>query len=187
VIWHRWPSAGPSEPYGSAAEYRRATQALMDAGAALDPGMLYLDARLAASYPTVEIRVADACTDIDDALLVAALARGLVTTAAAGEMQHTPARSDLLRGAFWRAARFGLGDTLWHPEVTALVPAYDAVAALVDRVRPALADAGDEDLVDDGLVRLSQVGGGATRQRQVFERTETLADVVADLVERTRP
>ncbi len=81
-VWTRWPTAGQSEPFGSAAEYRRVTEALIATGAALDPGMLYFDARLAADYPTVEIRVADACTEVDDAMLVAALCRALVETVA---------------------------------------------------------------------------------------------------------
>lgn len=42
-----------------------------------------LDVRLSHRYPTVEFRVADVCTDLVDALLTAALARALVTHAAA--------------------------------------------------------------------------------------------------------
>ena len=187
VTWSRWPSAGTSEPYGSVEGYRAATQALMDVGAALDPGMLYLDARLAAHYPTVEIRVADTCTDPADAVLVAALARALVETAAAAEPDSTPLRSDLLRAAQWRAARHGLAGSLVHPTELTLVPAYDAVGALVDHVRPALETYGDLPRVTEGLERLRQVGGGARRQRAAFERTGDLAGVVADLVERTRP
>jgi len=81
-VWTRWPSAGTAEPYGSAAEYHRVSETFMRLGAALDEGMLYYDARLSASYPTVEIRVADACTDVDHALVVAALGRALVETLA---------------------------------------------------------------------------------------------------------
>ena len=42
--------------------------------------LLCLDARPAADYPTVEIRVCDVCTEVDDAVLVAALCRALVET-----------------------------------------------------------------------------------------------------------
>lgn len=183
-VWNRWPSAGQSEPFGSAAEYRRVTEALIATGAALDPGMLYLDARPAADYPTVEVRVADVCTDVDDALLVAALARALVETVA----DHTiadPVRSDLLRAAHWRAARHGLSGDLVHPTTWRPVPARDAVAALVEHLTPALGRTGDAELVDAGLARLVTVGGGARRQRQAFERTGTVAGVVADVVART--
>ena len=63
-LWGGWPTAGPAEPFGDRAGYEAATQALMDSGAAMDKGMLYLDARPPSAYPTVEMRVADVCTDV---------------------------------------------------------------------------------------------------------------------------
>ena len=81
-VWKRWPTAGPSEPFGDVAGYRAAAAALLELGAAFDAGMLYFDARLAESYPTIEIRVADVCTELDDMVLIAGLCRGLVSSAA---------------------------------------------------------------------------------------------------------
>jgi len=65
------------------------------------------------------------------------------------------------------------------------VPAPEALRALAEAVAPALASAGDTDLVDDGLSRLATRGTGARRQRQTFERSGDLRDVVTDLVART--
>jgi glutamate---cysteine ligase / carboxylate-amine ligase len=48
-----------------------------------------------------------------------------------------------------------------------------------------LADAGDLDLVTDGLARLSATGNGARRQHAAYERTGDLREVVTDLVART--
>ena len=183
-VWSRWPTAGQAEPFGSAAGYGRATEALIASGAALDPGMLYFDARLSVDYPTVEIRVADVCTDVDDAVLVAAMARALVETVA-GREDTDPVRSDLLRAAHWRAARHGVSGTLLHPLTMRPVPAAEAVGALLDQVAPALAASGDRPRVDASLARLRTLGGGARRQRQAFERTGTAAGVVADVVART--
>jgi glutamate---cysteine ligase / carboxylate-amine ligase len=185
-VWDRWPSAGTAEPFGSAEEYRRVSQTLIRLGAALDPGMLYYDARLAADFPTVEIRVADTCTEIEDALLVVALARALVETLAGDSGPGEPVRSDVLRAAGWRASRFGTAGELVHPVTWSLVPAAEAVEALVERVSPALAAAGDTDLVAEGLARLWATGNGARRQRATYERTGDLRDVVADIVTRTR-
>jgi carboxylate-amine ligase len=184
-VWGRWPTAGPSEPFGSAAAYHRVSEALIRTGAALDPGMLYYDARLAASFPTVEVRVADTCTEVDDALLVVALARALVETLAADPDPGPPVRSDLLRAAGWRASRYGVAGGLVHPVSGEVVPAREAVDALVDRVSPALDDAGDSALVEEGLRRLAAAGNGARRQRAAFERSGELRAVVADLVART--
>ena len=55
---------------------------LLDSGAARDPGMLYFDARLSVEHPTVEIRVCDVCAEPGEAVVIAALIRGLVETAA---------------------------------------------------------------------------------------------------------
>ena len=44
--------------------------------------MIYFEARLSASYPTVEIRVADVCAEAAYVVVVAGLARGLVEAAA---------------------------------------------------------------------------------------------------------
>jgi glutamate---cysteine ligase / carboxylate-amine ligase len=184
-LWGQWPSAGTAEPFGSVAEYRRVSQALIDVGAALDEGMLYFDARLAAKFPTVEIRVADICTEVEDALLVVALTRALVETLAHDPDPGEPVRSDLLRAAGWRASRYGVGGDLVHPGTGQLVSAFDALDALVDRVQPALAEVGDAALVTDGLARLRATGNGARRQRAAYERTGELRDVVADLVTRT--
>lgn len=183
-VWSRWPSAGAAEPYGSAAAYRRVSADLIRLGAALDPGMLYYDARLSESFPTVEIRVADVCTEIDDALLVVALTRALVETLAA-EDPAPPVRSDLLRAAGWRASRYGVSGDLVHPLSWDLVPAADALRALVEHVGEALAAAGDTARVLDALERLSATGNGARRQRAAAERSDDLRGVVDDLVART--
>jgi glutamate---cysteine ligase / carboxylate-amine ligase len=184
-VWSRWPTAGTAEPFGSATEYRRVSESLIRTGAALDPGMLYFDARLAADYPTVEVRVADTCTDLGDSLVVVALIRALVETLARDTEPDGAVRSDLLRAAGWRAARYGVGGSLVHPVTWGLVPAADALGALVERVSAALADAGDLDLVTDGLARLSATGNGARRQHAAYERTGDLREVVTDLVART--
>lgn len=166
--WNRWPTAGPTAVFGSAAAYHEAVAGLVASGVALDPGMIYFDARLSQRYPTVELRVADVCLRADDAVLVAALCRALVETAAREASDGVPPavhRVEPLRAATWRAARSGLaGDLLVPPSMTP-VPARDAVVALLDHVRPALVDAGDLTTVQDLLARLWERGTGADEQR----------------------
>ena len=183
-LWTRWPSHGTAEAFGSAATYDEVRRTLKDWGAALDDGMIYFDARLSSNYPTVEIRVADVCTDIEDAVLVAALARGLVTTMAADDTGGAW-RSELLRAAMWRAGRYGLADQLVHPHERRLAPAREVLESLVELIGPALDDTGDRDRVDDLVERLLSRGTGATRQRRVFEKEDSLEAVVSDLAART--
>lgn len=187
-VWSRWPSAGPTEPFGSVAGYRAACDMLLATGAARDEGMLYLDARLSVVHPTVEVRISDVCTDPLDAVLVAALARALVETAAREHAAGKPLpgwRAEALRAAQWRAARYGVTERLVHPVRREPVPAAEVLDALVDRVRPALDDVGDLELVDEGRHRVLHANG-ATRQRSAYERTGSIEGVVDDLLERTR-
>ncbi|MBG6225095.1 carboxylate-amine ligase [Arthrobacter sp. CAN_A2] len=187
-VWQGWPSAGPSPVYGTVGAYRAREEELMATGVLLDRKMLYFDARLSHTYPTVEIRVADVCLFAEDAGLIAALARGLVETAArdwrAG-LPPTKISAPALRLAGWQARLSGLGADLVHPQTGRPAPAWDVVAALLDHVLPALTEAGDTEAVVDGLVRLLDRGTGADRQRAVFHRTGRLADVVTDAVEAT--
>jgi carboxylate-amine ligase len=188
VVWGLWPTAGPAAGFGDEATYDRVISDLISSGAAMDDGMIYFDARLSARYPTLEIRVADVCTDVDDAVLVAVLCRALVDTAAAAWRAGEPApqfRPEVLRGAAWRAARHGLTGSLFDPETRTLVEAFDLLDRLVDRLAPALERNGDLDLVRTGLDRLRCNGTGAQHQRLVFNARANLHDVVADAVRRT--
>jgi len=187
-VWSRWPSAGPTEQFGSLAGYRATCDMLLATGAARDEGMLYLDARLAAHQPTLEVRISDVCTDPLDAVLVATLARALVETGAREHAASDPVprwRAEELRAAQWRAARYGVSEQLVHPGRRELAPAAEVIDALVDRVRPALDDAGDLALVDDARHRVLSASG-ASRQRAARERTGGVDGVVDDLLERTR-
>jgi carboxylate-amine ligase len=184
-LWSSWPSAGPTEPFGSLAGYRRVSERMIASGAARDSGMLYFDARLSVGQPTVEVRVLDAATDPEDIGLLAALVRGLIETAA-GSWPDGLARwrAEELRAARWRASRYGLSGTLLDPADHELRPARAVLRALVALVAARLEAAGDVERVEAGVERV--LGGtGATRQRAAYERTGTLEGVVDDLLART--
>lgn len=182
--WDGWPSAGPTEPFGDPATYRRVGEDLVASGAARDAQMLYFDARLAARYPTVEVRVADVPTDSADTVLVAAVVRALVESGTRGSLQVEAWRTEMLRAARWRAARYGMAGQLLDPVSRTPRPAADVWRDLRDRLRPALEETGDLELVDEGLVRVLRAPGSA-QQRAAFERSGSHAAVVADVVERT--
>ena len=186
-LWSRWPSAGPTEAFGSLEGYRRSCDALLGSGAARDTGMLYFDARLAAKHPTVEVRVLDVCTDLADTAMLAALVRALVETTAE-EWSAGAAlpewRSEELRAASWRASRMGLSERLVHPLRREQAPAREVLEDLVAHVHPALEAAGDLERVNDGVQRVLR-GTGATHQRAAYERTGSMKGVVDDLIGRT--
>lgn len=181
----RWPSAGPTELFGSAEAYDDLVARMVASNTVLDAGMVYFDARVSQSYPTVELRVADVCMDVEDAVLVAGLARALVTTAAAAWAAGEAAPAvpvALLRLASWQASRAGVGGDLLDPLTAQPRPAVDVVADLLGHVGPALRETGDEGAVRRRVETVLRQGTGADRQRATWERTGSLADVVAEAV-----
>ena len=155
----------------------------------LDEGMVYFDARLAQHYPTVEIRAADVCFTVDEAIVLAAICRGLVETAArewAAGTEAPDVPTALLRLATWQAAREGLEGQLLDPRTGRPKPCWKVVEGLRG---PHRAGAGGRQVtsttVRDGLARLREEGNGAIRQRRMLERTGQLIDVVAESVRAT--
>jgi carboxylate-amine ligase len=180
----RWPSAGPTEVFGSVQAYHQLVSDMIASGVLLDEGMVYFDARVSAHYPTVEIRVADVCLDARDSVLLAALCRGLVDTAADDWAAGRPPPLmpvSLLRLATWQAGREGVDGDLLDPATARPRPARDVLSDLVDHVRRALQQNGDLALVEERLEQVLTRGNGARRQRGVLEKTDHLGDVVADL------
>ncbi|MET9879536.1 glutamate--cysteine ligase [Actinacidiphila glaucinigra] len=187
-VWGRWPSAGTVEPFGSAGRYHDLVRAMVATGALRDEGMIYFDARLSRTYPTVEIRIADVCLDASTTGLLATLIRALVDTAARAwreEQTVVDYPVGLLRLAAWQAARSGLDGKLLHPGNMEPVPASDALRALLDHTHDALDANGDLLPAQDTLTTLLKSGNGAMVQRDLLQRTGTLRDVVAACVQRT--
>jgi carboxylate-amine ligase len=183
VSWGRWPTSGPTARFGDEATYDRRVEALIAAGAAVDAGMIYFDARLSATYPTVEFRIADVGQHLADSVLLAALCRALVDTAVREHPVDAPIA--LLRAAAWRAARYGLSNGLLDLVDGTLRPAADLLDRLVDALTPALRRTGDEDTVRHGIDRVLRRGTGADLQRADLARRGRPGDVVRAAAART--
>ncbi|MCG5211831.1 glutamate--cysteine ligase [Streptosporangium sp. KLBMP 9127] len=188
ISWGRWPVAGAPPYFSSYADYQQTLAVLADSGALMDTGTVFWDIRPSRHLPTVEIRVADVPLSMEDSLTVIGLIRGLVVTAltaiAHGDL-GPPIPGEILRAAYWRAARDGLhGDGLDVHQGT-LVPAWILAHRLLDHIRPALAEIGDLPLLEQGLACLLTRGSGATRQRHAYARRHSLPDVVDDLIHAT--
>ncbi|MBM7804289.1 carboxylate-amine ligase [Geodermatophilus bullaregiensis] len=179
--WSHWPSSGATELFGDAATYHRVVADLVATRTIVDAGMVYFDARLSQTWPTVEVRTADVCLRVEDAVTHAGLVRGLVETAAREWRAGTPAprvRSELLRVAAWRAGRSGTAGELVHPRTGRPAPAADVVAALLEHLTPALKATGDAARVSAGVGEVLTRGTGADLQRRVHRDTADLAAVV---------
>ena len=189
MLWERWPTVGPAPYLESHEHYQQVLGDLVASGAALDEGMLYWYARLAANYPTVEIRMGDVCPSLDDTILLAALARALVGTILS-DVQDGKRAPDvphpLLMAAHWRAAHDGLEGLNIDMATRETRPAWKLMRQLFDYVRPELDRHGDLELATVLMGRLRSHGTGAARQRALLSQNGSVADVVDWLAATTR-
>lgn len=189
MLWERWPTVGPAPYLESAEHYETLVSDLIASGAMLDEGMLYWYARLSARYPTIEIRMGDVCPTLDDALLLAALARALVATllvdVRAGVRAPNVAQP-LLAAAHWRAAHDGLEGLNIDMATRETRPAWRLMRQLFDYVRPQLDRHGDLEMATILMGRLRAAGTGAARQRAILARSGSVDDVVTWLAAATR-
>ena len=166
LVWQRWPTAGATSGATTAAEHDALVADLIASGIISDQAMVYFDIRPSADKPTVELRVADACTEVDDAVLIAGLFRGMVRHALTHlDKPDKGVKPPLLRAAMWRAARSGLdGDLLDLPNSPKPLPAHQALNNLVGELRPHLEETGDWDTVNDLLAEWGLDKGAAERK-----------------------
>lgn len=187
-LWEMWPTSGPTDVFGSTEEHDAVVERLVAWGSASDVAMLNFGARRSAIHPTVEVRITDACTDLADVVLLAAVVRALATTAAAeweAGAPPLPWRAEELRAAGWLAARHGTARSLVDPVERRARPAGDVLGSLLSHVDRALTESGDRTTVAAGLARVADRGTGADAQRRELGRSGTLRDVALDLARRT--
>lgn len=166
----RWTTHGIPPWFHDGADYDRRAAALGGVGGTTDTGTLNWIVRPSERYPTVEVRVFDAQLDAQTSVALAALVRGLVTSASSPLTPRAPLAPELLDAAHWHAARDGLGGELLDPHSGRLRPAADVVRSLLAEASEGLDEHGDTTLVTDALVRLLAEGNGASRQRRANRR-----------------
>src|SRR5919202_2410525 len=79
-VWSGWPTWGPPGHFGSRAEHDALVKSLVETGSVVDATEIYWDMRLPERLDTVELRVMDVCSRVDEAVMLAGLARALVRT-----------------------------------------------------------------------------------------------------------
>ncbi len=172
VMGRSWPVAGYPQGFADAEEYHRAVARLIDTGVVPDAGLLTWVARLSHSYPTVELRIADAQLEAGDAVAVAVIVRALVDRAlresedGRARPRYTPA---LVDGANWVAARNGLGSELIDPLTAESLPAFDLVERMLGTVETELDRFGDRARVERYVRRRRDEGDPASRQLAAFD------------------
>lgn len=192
IVWRTFPFTGTPPHFDSAVEYRAFTERLLRAGVIPDERTLYWSVRPSGRFPTLELRMCDACPRVSDAVSISALARALVVAAAEECLEpiasslRAPLQDEILRHNEWIAARDGLNAVLIAPETEeGTQPVRDAITELVQRVGPVAESLGDGEAVR-GAEAILETGNGADRMRAQVAATGSVRDLVDWLVEETR-
>lgn len=139
VIFQNLPRTGIPEEFDSWSEYQRYVEILVGAGLIEDATKLWWDIRPSARYPTLEMRISDVCTRLDDAMTVAALYQCLLGFLYRLRRENQRWRTyspDIIHENVWRAQRYGARGTLVDFGKGALFPFPDLLEEILDLVSP---------------------------------------------------
>lgn len=195
AAYDEWPRSGIPDFFANEAQYNELANRLVTGGAMKDASFMWWVIRPSLHYPTLELRIADACTNPADTIALASLYRALVAFLVR-HPQHGRDWSAITRRIVdenrWRAKRYGTRAKFIDDrtaEVTSVADAYRQLRELID-----------EDVRDLGceaaLERVERVlarGTSADRQIELYvekrlagaDRITALKAVVDWLAEET--
>ena len=164
-LFQAFPRVGIPAQYPSYADYVEGIDLLLRCDAFPEPTFLWWDVRLQPRFGTVEVRVMDAQTRLDDTMAIVALVQCLVRLEALeGSASHTLVnRPEVLEENRFIAARDGMEASLIDPAIERRRPAREWLEQLLADCAPHAADLGCSDELDS--VRVLADATGAVRQR----------------------
>ena len=133
------PRTGIPEKFGSWSEFRRHIDVLVRAGIIEDSTMVWWYIRPSERYPTLEMRVTDLPTRVEDSVAIAAMYVCLLRMLWRLRLENRRWRSYanfLLSENLWRAQRYGVSGELMDFGKGVLVPFGDLLEELIEMVRP---------------------------------------------------
>ena len=139
TIYQALPRTGLPEQFNSWAEYQRHVDVLVRARIIEDSSKIWWDIRPSGRYPTLEMRVTDLPTRMDDVISIAALYVCLLRMLWRLRRENQRWRdysNFLVAENLWRAQRYGIGDRLIDFGSSELVPFEELVEELITLVRP---------------------------------------------------
>jgi carboxylate-amine ligase len=182
TIFDALPRTGIPERFASFAEYQRHVSILMDAGLIEDSTRIWWDLRPSGRFPTLETRIMDVCTRLDDTVALASLLMCIMRmlyrlrTRNQRWRLYTPM---LIRENRWRAMRYSFDEGLIDLAKGAVVPfeeLLDELCSLVAEDARALGCVEEVSGVRDILSR----GTSAHRQLKGYELARASGASVED-------
>jgi carboxylate-amine ligase len=164
------PRSGLPARFASWGEYRRHVDMLIRNGLIEDTSKIWWDIRPSWRYPTLEVRVMDCCTSLDDAVCIAALVQSLMRALwrlREGNRQWRSHAELLVQENRWRAMRYGVEAGLLDLARGELVTCQRLVDELLEFVWEDAITFGCEDEIRHARTILAR-GTSAMRQRALY-------------------
>ena len=186
-VWRTFPRAGVPPAFYTWAEYEYLVSTLIRGRSMEDPSKIWWDVRPSHFYPTLEFRICDQCTRVDEVVCMAALCQALVAKLWKLRQDNLAFRFyslTLLAENKFRAARYGVHGKLIDLGKSEEALTRTMIHEMVDFVDDVVDELGSRGDVEYAF-RILEEGSSADRQLQVFKETNDLVAVVHHLVRET--
>ncbi len=196
-IFDSLPRTGIPRTFTNFPDFLDTVEQLKKGGSIDDITTIWWDVRPRPDLGTVEVRIADLPTTVEESVALAGLTQALVVRLARAHARGEPPLIDhdieLIQENRWRALRDGMDACFIQREEDqegefGEIPAPTAVRSALEMVEEVAPELGVEKELDS-VRRIAEKGRtGAERQVDIFEESdEQFLPVVSDMVERTRP
>jgi carboxylate-amine ligase len=188
VVFRSFPRSGIPRSLGSWAEFEEVVGTLVATGSIPNASKIWWDVRPSWSYPTLEFRVCDVCTRVDEAVAIGAIFQAIIAKLWKLRRDNLSFRrypAVLIEENKWRALRYGLDGRLIDFGKGVEAPAPDLIREmLVWFLDDVLDELGSRKEVEYAFTIL-EGGTSADRQLATFARTGDLKAVVDQLIRET--
>jgi glutamate---cysteine ligase / carboxylate-amine ligase len=189
VIWSNFPRTGIPPELSSYDEYENYVELLVKTGSIDNGKKIWWDMRAHPSFPTLEFRVCDMPTRLDETICLAALMQAIcakLLKLRAGNLGFRKYMPALIAENKWRAIRYGIEGNLIDFGKQAEVPMRDLTLELLEFIDDVVDELGSRKAVEYVHTILAE-GTSADRQLKVFRETGDVYEVVAMLAAETVP
>ncbi len=170
AAYDEWPRAGIPDAFEDESAYGDFVELLTRCGALEDGSFLWWNIRPSARYPTLELRISDACTRLDDALALAAAFRCLVRAHLRREdlgVQRTSLSRRIVDENRWRAKRHGTAADFIDEGTRSPVAFADFMERMIELVGPDAQAFGCEPEIEH-LRTILKTGTSAHQQLAIY-------------------
>lgn len=188
IIFRHFPRTGIPPLFGSWAELGGLVDTLVRTNCIPDGTKLWWDIRPNWKYPTLEFRVCDVCTRVDEAVCIAAIFQALIAKLWRMRRDNVMFRVyplSLIEENKWRAVRYGMTGKMLDLGKQEEFPVSQLIHELIEWfLDDVLDDLGTRKEVEYAFTMIER-GNSAQRQLATYAETGNLHDVVDQLIRET--